>query len=92
VSTGIVGRWLPDNAIMWQMVTLEPVTSWVGRRLLGVDAVLRHDSGSGDQASTWVAVFCVLALATIATPIWSVWDRRPTEYVKLSVWFLVFIR
>jgi hypothetical protein len=48
VFTGVVGRWLPDQAIMWQMVALEPVTSWVGRHVLSVDAVLHRDSGSGD--------------------------------------------
>ena len=24
VFTGVIGRWLPDEAIMWQMVALEP--------------------------------------------------------------------
>jgi hypothetical protein len=92
VFTGVVGRWLPDEAIMWQMVALEPVTSWVGRHVLRVDALLQRDSGSGDQAAIWVGVFCVLVVAAIATVVWSVVDRRRTEYARLSAWFLVFIR
>jgi hypothetical protein len=92
VFTGVAGRWLPDEAIMWQMVALEPVTSWVGRHVLGVDAVLHLDSGSGDQAAIWVGVFCVLVVAAIAAVVWSVIDRQRTEYARLSAWFLVFIR
>jgi uncharacterized membrane protein YphA (DoxX/SURF4 family) len=92
VFTGVVGRWLPDEAIMWQMVALEPVTSWVGRHVLGVDAVLHRDSGSGDQAAIWVGLFCMLVAAAIVTAVWSVMDRRRTEYSRLSAWFLVFLR
>ena len=92
VFTGIAGQWFPDEAIMWQMVTLEPVTGWVGSHVLGVDSVIHRDSGSGDQAAIWVGVFCVLAAAAIATAVWSVLDRRRTEYSRLSAWFLVFLR
>jgi hypothetical protein len=92
VFTGVVGRWLPDQAIMWQMVALEPVTSWVGRHVLSVDAVLHRDSGSGDQAAIWVGLFCLLVVAAIATAVWSVVDRRRTDYSRLSAWFLVFLR
>jgi len=92
VFTGIAGELLPDQAIMWQMVTLEPVTGWVGRHVLGVDSVIHQDSGSGDQAAVWVGVFCLLVVAVIATVIWSVLDRRRTEYSRLSAWFLVFLR
>ncbi len=62
VFTGIAGQLLGDQAIMWQMVTLEPVTGWVGRHVLGVNSVIHQDSGSGDQAAVWVGVFCVLWL------------------------------
>ena len=92
VFTGIAGQLLPDKAIMWQMVTLEPVTSWVGRHVLGVDSAIHQDSGSGDQAAVWVGVFCVFVVAVIATVIWSVLDRSRTEYSRLSAWFLVFLR
>ena len=79
VFTGVIGRWLPDEAIMWQILALEPVTSWVGRHVLGVDAVLHRDSGSGDQAAVWVGVFCVLVAAAIVTAVWSMMDRRRTD-------------
>ncbi|HET7741551.1 MAG TPA: DoxX family protein, partial [Mycobacterium sp.] len=31
VFTGVLSQWLPDRAVLWQMLALEPVTGWVGR-------------------------------------------------------------
>ncbi|NEW39288.1 DoxX family protein [Nocardia cyriacigeorgica] len=90
--TGILGQWLPDRAILWQMEVLAPALEWVGRHVFGVDAVLHLDSGSGDQTVIWVMVFCFLVIAAVATLIWSVLDRRRTGYPKLSAWFFTFIR
>src|SRR5690349_24535383 len=42
---GIVGHWLPESAVMWQMTLLEPMLSWIGSHVFGVDAVLHRDSG-----------------------------------------------
>jgi hypothetical protein len=91
VFTGIVGQWLPDDAIMWQMDQLEPVTRWVGRHVFGIDAVLRH-SGSGDQAAIWMMVFCILTIAAVATAVWTLVDRRRGDYTRLMAWFLAFLR
>jgi hypothetical protein len=92
VYTGVLARWLPDHAVLWQMVLLDPVTRWVGRTIFGVDVTLNPDSGSGDQAAIWVLVFCLLVVAMAATLVWSIVDRRRTEYARLSAWFLVFLR
>ncbi|MDV3129406.1 DoxX family protein [Mycobacterium sp. 21AC1] len=89
---GIVGTWLPQEAVMWQMVTLDPVLGFVGRAVFGVDAGLNRDSGSGDQAVIWVLVFCVLVVAIVATIVWSVLDRRRPAYPRLWAWFLTFLR
>ncbi|MFD0364401.1 DoxX family protein [Nocardia sp. GCM10030253] len=91
VFAGIAGRWLPEDAILWQMQALDPVTGWVGRQVFGVDAVL-HDSGSGDQAVIWVLVFCLLVVAAVITALWTALDRGRSEYTRSSAWFLVFIR
>jgi uncharacterized membrane protein YphA (DoxX/SURF4 family) len=92
VFTGIVGRWLPDHAVIWQMIALEPLTRWVGRQVFGVDAALHPDSGSGDQAAIWVLVFSILVVALVAAVVWTVVDRRRSDYTRLSPWFLVFLR
>jgi hypothetical protein len=90
--TGVFGRWLPDWAVLWQMVALDPILQWVGRTVFGVDAALRLDSGSGDQAVIWMLVFCVFVLAVVATVVWSVLDRRRAGYDRLYAWFLTFLR
>lgn len=89
---GIVGQWLPDRAVMWQMTVLGPAVSWVGRHVFGVEAVLHQDSGSGDQTAIWVMVFCLLVVAVIGTAVWSWLDRRRRDYSRLWAWFLTFVR
>jgi len=89
---GILATLLPDRAVLWQLVLLDPALSWVGRTVFGVDAQLRPDSGSGDQAVIWVLVFCLLVVAVLATAVWSVADRRRVGYPRLHAWFLVFVR
>lgn len=89
---GILALWLPAGAVMWQMLLTAPATDWVGRTLFGVDATLRPDSGSGDQAAIWISMTCLLLIAAIGTAVWSVLDRRRTQYAKLAAWFTVFLR
>ncbi|QIS14344.1 DoxX family protein [Nocardia arthritidis] len=88
---GIATQWLPMDLTIWQMKTLEPVTEWVGRTVFGADVVLRFN-GSGDQAAIWVFVFDILVAAVIVTAVWTLLDRRRTEYARLHGWFLTFLR
>jgi hypothetical protein len=92
VYAGVLARLLPDAAVIWQMVALEPVTRWFGRTALGVDAVLTPGSGSGDQAAIWVYVAFLLSVAVLGTVVWSVLDRRRRRYPRLAAWFTVFLR
>ncbi|MEU2029953.1 DoxX family protein [Nocardia amamiensis] len=92
VFTGIVGKWLPESAILWQMRATSPLTGWVGEHVFGVEAVLHEDSGSGDQAAIWVLICCELVAAAVITVVWSILDRRRREYTALGAWFVLFIR
>ena len=89
---GVLARLLPDGAVIWQMVALEPVTRWFGRTVLGVDAALTPGSGSGDQAAIWVYVAFLLTVSVLATVVWSVLDRRRRCHPRLAAWFPVFLR
>ncbi len=89
---GILALWMPAGAVMWQMLLTAPATDWVGRTLFGVDATLRPGSGSGDQAAIWVSMACLLLIALVGTAVWSVLDRRRTQYTRLAAWFTVFLR
>lgn len=89
---GVLVIWLPPGAVMWQMLLTDPVIGWVADTVFGADVALRPDSGSGDQAAIWVALACLLAIAFVGTAVWSVLDRRRTEYDRLAAWFTVFLR
>ncbi|WP_039799407.1 hypothetical protein [Nocardia araoensis] len=92
VFTGILSKWLPESAILWQMRTTSPLVGWVGEHVFGVEAVLHEDSGSGDQAAIWLLIFCELVAAVLITIVWSILDRRRRNYTALRGWFLAFIR
>ncbi|WP_166906530.1 DoxX family protein [Mycobacterium sp. DL440] len=89
---GVVSRWLPEQAVMWQMTVLDPVLRWVGSHVFGVEAALHQDSGSGDQAAIWVMTFCLLAFSVVGTAVWSWVDRQRQDYSRLWAWFLTFVR
>ncbi|MDR3664275.1 MAG: DoxX family protein [Mycobacterium sp.] len=92
VYAGIVAHLLPDHAVLWQQLALDPVTRWTGHTVFGIDAPLHPDSGSGDQAAIWMLVFDLLTVSVLGSAVWSYLDRRRTEYRRLSAWFLVFLR
>ncbi|MGY1934454.1 MULTISPECIES: DoxX family protein [Nocardia] len=92
VFTGIVSKWLPDSAVIWQMRATSPLVGWVGEHVFGVDAVLHEDSGSGDQTAIWVLIFCELVAAVVITVGWSMLDRRRTNYRTLHNWLVLFLR
>ncbi len=92
VFTGIVSKWLPESAVIWQMRATSPLVGWVGEHVFGVDAVLHEDSGSGDQTAIWVLIFCELVAAVVITVVWSMLDRRRPDYRTLGNWFVLFLR
>lgn len=92
VYVGVLARWLPSDAVIWQMTLIEPALTWVGQHVFGIDAVLHRNSGSGDQAVIWVMLFVLLLVSVPATLLWSIVDRRRTDYARLHAWFCVFLR
>ncbi|NNH72897.1 DoxX family protein [Nocardia uniformis] len=85
-------RWIPEDAVMRWGEFPSPVVEWVGRTVFDAEAVLRTDSGSGDQVFFFVLVFCLLVFSVVVTAVWMVLDRRRPEYRRLAGWFLLFIR
>ncbi|MEC3914902.1 hypothetical protein VMT40_09855 [Nocardia sp. CDC160] len=88
---GPIERMLPDGWVLKWMNPTAPIVKWVGRTVFGTDVEL-HSTGSGDQAIFWVLVFCILVIAVAGTVLWTLLDRRRTEYHRLAAWFLLFIR
>ena len=87
------GRNLPDPATLWP---LRPVIFWVAAHIFHVNAPLSvffgGNSGSSDTRFGWVMTFCLLVIASTATVVWSLLDRRRENYTALYKWFQLFIR
>ena len=95
------------NATVWRAIpwlgghVLEPLCAtpyllaaqWLGLHpfhLQGPGAHL-HGSGYGDRALDWIAAGIMLAIAVVATTVWSALDRR-TQYNTLLAWFRFCLR
>ena len=95
LSTQILGGFLPipkvdipDFSLLWQ-----PIVFWTAARVFDAKLPLVYTgSGSGDKTFDWVLVFCLLIFSLVATAVWSLLDRKRTNYAILHKWFRVFIR
>lgn len=81
---------IPDPSTFWP---IRPLVLWTAAHIFQVHQPLVFtDSGSGDKTFDWVLLFCMLVFSLLATGIWSVFDRRRSNYVTLHKWFFLFIR
>jgi hypothetical protein len=72
---------------------MRPLVSWTAVHVFGIQtSVFQSRWDWADQIAGWLALFCVLVIAGVATAIWSVMDRRRYSYPSLSAWFRLFIR
>lgn len=49
-------------------------------------------SGSGDKTVDFTLLFCLFVFSILAAAVWSILDRRRTNYRALHQWFWVFLR
>src|SRR5580698_2688094 len=57
------------------------VVPWVGTHILHLSGDLTEvANGSGDQLYDYVLIFCIFVTAVIAAAIWSLLDRKRTNY------------
>jgi hypothetical protein len=64
---------------------------WVGRHVFHVNITV-FPNGSGDTTFNYVQLFCFLVLAVVATLVWTLLDRRRTQYERLYEWLRVYVR
>lgn len=66
---------------------------WFAEHILGLpEKITIFTNGSGDTTYNYVSLLVYVALAAIATLIWSIFDRLRPNYNVLLKWFLVLIR
>lgn len=73
----------------------KPVTAlvaWTAAHVFSVRKALVYRSGSGDKTFDWVLTFCVLIFAICGTIVWTLLDRKRTEYARLYPWISLFLR
>jgi len=73
---------------------LASLTQWWAVKTLhlaGIAATWHHD-GSGDTLLNWLLCVTFLAIATVATAVWSALDRRRANYVGLYGWLRFLLR
>ena len=96
LSHVLVHIFLPPGTMPGQgLGTLGPMyrlTSWTARQVFGITNPLVYTGNSRDTEFFWVQAFLILSVATVATAVWSVLDRRRQDYAVLHKWFRLFIR
>lgn len=67
------------------------IVPWVGQHVFGTEITIQPN-GSGDTTWNYVQVFCLLGLALAATAVWTLLDRKRTEYERLQDWLRAYVR
>jgi uncharacterized membrane protein YphA (DoxX/SURF4 family) len=81
---------IPDPSSFWPV---RPLVEWTAAHLFHVTGKLVYKgSGSGDKIFDWVLVFCMLMFSGLATVIWSILDRKRSDYISMQKWFRLAIR
>lgn len=71
----------------------DALVPWVARNVFRVTATLpAPGNGSGDTTYHYVQAFCVLTLAVLAAAVWTLCDRRRSDYRRLDDWLRVLLR
>lgn len=71
----------------------QAVVPWVGKHVLGLEKdITIFTNGSGDTTYNYVQLPVLLAVSVLVAAVWSVVDRRRTQYVKAHDALRVFVR
>jgi hypothetical protein len=64
---------------------------WVGKHAFGLEITV-FPNGSGDTTFNYVQLVIFAVLAAAATLVWTLLDRRRTEYARLHEWLRIYVR
>ena len=84
---------IPGNPTQYWYDASLALSLWTETHLFGLPApVPVVPSGSGDTMAQWAAQVNWLLLALGITILWSLLDRRRTQYTRLAQWLDVYVR
>ncbi|MCM6774029.1 DoxX family protein [Nocardia sp. CDC159] len=88
---GWAAQFLPEAVLTAPGKPVQPLVSWAGTHVFGVDLELDQPpaTGSGDTAANWVTIACLLFLAVVAAVVWSLLDSRRAYPLLLTIFRLV---
>lgn len=73
---------------LWQQVAV-----WTGHTVFGIEGeIFVGQTGSGDTTVDYLKLLLMVALALVATLVWSLVDRRRTAYPRAARWLVVGCR
>jgi len=70
------------------------IVQWTGAHVFHIDAqtLAYKPTGSGDTIKDWIEVFCYVVFSIVIAAVWSVLDRKRTQYDTLHRWLRVLVR
>jgi uncharacterized membrane protein YphA (DoxX/SURF4 family) len=74
---------IPRTSIIWTAIHVFHVS--------GHDATY-FPTGSGDTALDYVTNYCEMVFAFLGAVVWSLLDRKRTDYITLDSWFRIWLR
>ena len=96
VVTQISGSMLPNLSFYYRglgrLPPMRDLTLWIAQHVFGEPIRPEDIGGAGEPLFFWVQALWILVVSALATTIWSILDRRRTEYVTLHGWFRLFVR
>lgn len=82
-----------DKPAEWYELGWEKVVPWVAQHWLRMaHPITTFTNGSGDTTYDYVKALCFLIIASVATIVWSVWDRKRENYARLHHWLMLYVR
>jgi hypothetical protein len=87
--------WFPFTDFVWEFYNklwMSPI-ALAGKQIFALDyEITVMPNGSGDTTYNYVQVFLFAVIALAGTIVWSVVDRKRSNYEKLLYWFIIFLR
>lgn len=94
VAFGILRDLLPipgfEPPTLTSIWPVRQITYWIAAHVFHVSSV--GYIGASDSMFGWISTFSLLLIAVLITAVWSIFDRRRTNYVTLHKWFRLFMR
>jgi hypothetical protein len=81
-----VAEWTAPYYELWNRAI-----PWIGKQLFHLK-ITDFPNGSGDTTFNYVQIFVFAAIAAAAALVWSVLDRRRTQYTRLYGWLRIYVR